>query len=76
VTLNVITALIVIISVCPSGSARASPIAAVTPPAPGRLSTTNGLPRRCVSFCAICRARMSIAPPGGNGTTKVTGRLG
>ena len=43
------------------------------PPAPGRFSTTNGWPSVSVSFCAVARARMSVVPPAGNGTTTRTG---
>ena len=45
-------------------------------PAPGRFSITNGLPKRSDSFCPNRRPRMSVPPPGANGTTKLTWRLG
>src|SRR5690606_31855744 len=49
------------------------PMVALAPP---RFSTTNGCPRRCASCLASCLATMSVGPPGGNGTTMVTGRCG
>src|SRR5207237_6903179 len=48
----------------------------MAPPAPGRLSATNGWPSCCCSFSATTRAAMSVACPGGQGTTILTGRLG
>src|SRR5436190_13904978 len=36
----------------------------------------NGLPSRCSSFWPMIRAIRPVEPPGANGTTKVTGRLG
>src|SRR5665213_2067749 len=36
----------------------------------------NGLPSRCSSFWPMIRAISPVEPPGANGTTKVTGRLG
>ena len=44
--------------------------------APGRLSTTNVWPRLSPSFCASSRPRMSVPPPGGNGTMRRTARAG
>src|SRR5512143_2468623 len=46
------------------------------PPAPGRLSTMTCCPHASVSFCPTSRARMSVAPPGGNGTTIRIGLVG
>jgi hypothetical protein len=48
----------------------------IRPPAPPRLSTTSGLPRRSPSCWPITRATMSLLPPGGNGTISRIGRLG
>ena len=48
----------------------------ITVPAPGRFSTTNGLPNPCSSFWPSRRARMSVPPDGAKGTMKVTGRFG
>src|SRR6185295_15017509 len=45
-------------------------------PAPGRFSTTTVLPSRSSSSLPSRRARKSVAAPGVNGTTKVSGRLG
>jgi hypothetical protein len=55
---------------------RATWVTAITPPPPGRWSTTNGLPSRCSSFCPMTRAINPVEPPAANGTTKVTGRFG
>ena len=68
--------LVAIMMVWPSGALFATWTAAVTVPAPGRFSTTNDLPKRSLSFCPISRPRMSVPPPGANGTTKLTWRLG
>ena len=57
----------------PSGTARATTSAAMTPDAPGRFSTTTGWPSDSVSFCATMRARMSFAPPGGKPTSMRSG---
>ena len=46
------------------------------PPAPGRLSTTTLWPQASVRCFATSRARMSVAPPGGNGTTSRIGLVG
>ena len=54
----------------------ATPALPVLPPAPGLLTTTNGLPSRSPSFCATMRASTSVGPPDANGTTSVTGPLG
>src|SRR5665213_297075 len=43
------------------------------PPAPGRLSTMNVWPNASVNRCATARARMSVVPPAGKGTTMRTG---
>ena len=44
--------------------------------APGRLSTTTCWPSNSVSPGAMLRALMSTLPPGANGTTRRTGRVG
>src|ERR671918_432899 len=49
------------ISTCPSAGERATSSAATTPPAPGRFSTTNGLPRLSASLAASIRARTDDA---------------
>lgn len=46
------------------------------PPAPGRFSMIAGLPREACMPSAVSRAQTSVAPPGGKGTTKRTGRSG
>jgi hypothetical protein len=46
------------------------------PPAPERLSMTTCCPQASVSFCPIPRARKSVDPPGGNGTTIRIGFVG
>src|SRR3712207_2369872 len=63
-------------SVWPSGSDFATTSAPRLPPAPGRLSTTKGWPNTVVSRAASGRATESAKPPGGNGTTMRTGRVG
>src|SRR4051794_20784464 len=62
--------------VCPSAGALATAAAAVIPPAPGRFSTTNGLPKESVSFWATARVTISPRPPGPKPTTILTGRVG
>jgi hypothetical protein len=63
-------------SVWPSGAARLTPVAPIVPVAPGLFSTTNGCPNFSCSLGAIARASVSVDPPGGNGTTIVTGLVG
>src|SRR4029079_14077629 len=59
--------------VCPSGVARATDALPMTPPPPVRFSTMA----LCLnSFCSTSpasRPRMSVVPPGVNGTTMVIG---
>ncbi len=45
-------------------------------PPPGLFSTMTGWPSLAPSFSASTRLMMSAAPPGENGTTMRTGRLG
>src|SRR5258707_10905860 len=45
----------------------------MVPPAPGLLSMTKGWPKASCSFCPTRRAAMSVACPGGQGTTTRTG---
>ena len=45
-------------------------------PAPGRFSMTSCWPSRSDNHCPMSRAVMSVPPPGGNPTTKRTGRVG
>ena len=53
-------------SVLPSGVARATASAAITPPAPGRLSTMMVAPLLPLPiWSASTRTSVSIAPPGG-----------
>ncbi|MFC0389403.1 hypothetical protein [Muricoccus vinaceus] len=40
------------------------------------MSTSTGWPSAERSFSASVRARVSSVPPGGKGTTMLTGRLG
>ena len=44
--------------------------------APGRVSTMTGWPQFSVIFCPITRARMSVDPPGANGTMILIGFSG
>ncbi|KAG1221891.1 hypothetical protein G6F68_020798 [Rhizopus microsporus] len=62
-------------SVLPSGSARATKAVAIWLAAPGRFSTTTARPPNCCDRrgCRM-RARMSELPPGGYGTTRISGR--
>ena len=62
--------------VWPSGRARATRAEPTLPDAPERFSTTTGWPRARPKGSATARARMSVEPPGAQGTTIVTGRLG
>jgi hypothetical protein len=63
-------------SVAPSGAACAASSSARLPFEPGRFSTTTGCPSRAVSGCAIRRAMKSDAPPGGNDSSSLSGRVG
>ena len=63
-------------SVWPSGSARATVLAAMAPPPPPRLSTTTGWPSFSDRYLASSRAMLSVPPPAENGTTSVIGRFG
>src|SRR5437763_1460407 len=62
--------------VVPSGAARAAVRMAMTPLAPGRLSTTTCWPSAAESLLATIRAMVSLPPPDGNGTIMVMVRLG
>src|SRR5437899_10581136 len=44
--------------------------------APGRVSMMTGWPQLSVIFCPITRARMSVDPPGANGTMILIGLSG
>src|SRR5258708_30050021 len=59
--------------VYPSGGDFATWSAPTPPPAPGLFSTTIGCPSAVDSFSPIVRARMSVVPPGANGTTHLIG---
>src|SRR5262249_14459380 len=67
---------VMIRSVYPSLSARATASLPRVPPAPGRFSITTGWPSFSCSDCATMRPMMSAPPPGPNGTTMRTGRCG
>jgi hypothetical protein len=45
----------------------------MVPPAPPRFSTTTCCFSASESFCAMGRAKMSVEPPGGKGTTSLMG---
>jgi hypothetical protein len=62
--------------VYPSAGDFATASAPMIPFAPGRFSTTTGCFHASLSFCATVRVMMSVAPPGGNGTTILTGLPG
>ena len=46
------------------------------PPAPGLFSTTTDVPNFSPNFCDKVRAKISVAPPAGKGTTKRMGLVG
>src|SRR5262245_49204087 len=50
--------------------------AAIVVPAPGRFSTITCWPRVFVISAAVTRAKVSVAPPGANATTRRTGLAG
>ena len=62
--------------VYPSGAARLASVAPTVPPAPALLSTMKLAPSFSCSLVPSVRAIMSVDPPGGNGTNKVTGLVG
>src|SRR5688572_16116853 len=63
-------------NVWPSAGARTTSLAPMLPAAPARFSTTTGWPSGACSRSAIRRAKMSVEPPGANGTTRRTGLFG
>src|SRR5258707_11099325 len=63
-------------SVCPSGSARATASVPILVAAPPRFSTPTCWPQISESLPATTRAIASVPPPGGNGTTSRTKRVG
>ncbi len=65
-----------IISVYPSGAARATSAAPMVAPAPGLLSTTIGCPSFSVSNGPNWRATTSLDPPGGKVTTILMALVG
>src|SRR5882672_1835018 len=62
--------------VWPSGADLATYSVPTTVPAPGLFSTTTGWPHTSCIFADTRRPMMSVAPPGGNGTIRRTGRVG
>ncbi|MNV73445.1 hypothetical protein D3C71_1665950 [compost metagenome] len=62
--------------VYPSGSARATAVVPIVPPAPALFSTMTCLPSASFNCCASARASVSAAPPGGKGTTMRMGLSG
>src|SRR5438445_816554 len=62
-------------SMCPSGTDLDTSAAPIVPPAPGRLSSTSGLPHNSCSFGPSARAGTSTAPPGENGMMACTARV-
>ena len=58
--------------VYPSGAARFTAEAAITPEPPGRFSTITGLPSALDKGSAIMRAARSVVPPGAAEAIKVT----
>jgi hypothetical protein len=53
--------------VYPSGAERATSLAAMVVPPPGRFMMITGLPSRVSSSLPMMRATTSEAPPGGKG---------
>ena len=74
--LKAIGATVLMMSVYPSGDARAAISIAIWPDAPERLSTMICWPSPSVIFWPITRAEMSVPPPGGKGTSMRIGRVG
>jgi hypothetical protein len=64
------------LSVYPSGAARATRPTPRLPAAPATFSTITGWPSDVFMRSAMIRANTSTGPPGANGTTRVTGRVG
>jgi hypothetical protein len=64
------------ISVYPSGSARATSCIATLPPPPGLFSTTIGWPRPFSISAASVRATIESCRRGANGTTRRSGFVG
>src|ERR1700674_2059493 len=62
--------------VCPSEALLATARVAMVPPAPPRFSTTICWPIDLLILSATMRPSASLPPPGGNGMTRVTGRVG
>ena len=58
--------------VYPSPAARTTISVPITPPAPGRLSTTTGCFHSSASRAASWRERVSTNPPGAYGTIQRT----
>src|SRR5688572_11302029 len=73
---DVISVCVVMSSTWPSGALFATRSPAIWLLAPGRFSTTTDWPRLSVRPGAICRAMMSVAPPGANPTSRRTGLEG
>lgn len=59
--------------VYPSAGAVAATCAAITPPAPGRFSTTTLWPSASPMPLPTWRATISVMPPAPNGTTSRIG---
>ena len=70
---SVSTLLADIMRVWPSGGADSRLCTAITPPAPGLLSTITGWPIWADNWSASARATMSAVPPAGAGTMMRTG---
>src|SRR4051812_33180595 len=63
----------IITIVWPSGALLATNASPIEPVAPGRFSTTTGLPKASESFLPMARAKVSLDPPGGEVTTNRIG---
>src|SRR5690606_7981512 len=62
--------------VYPSAGLRATDVEPTTPPAPGSLRITIGCPNSRYMASPNSLAVISVGPPGGKGTTNVTGLSG
>ncbi len=63
-------------TVCPSGSALATAVRPMLPPAPGRFSITSGWPSFSLTRGAMARTMASALPPGGKVTITRMGLVG
>ena len=58
------------------GTLLATALVPTVPPAPGRLSITTFSPSTSLILSAMARPTIEVLPPGANGMTSVTARVG